>query len=66
MSHRRRYGFRSRIGAVMIQITNVWKSFNGKPVHKGVNLQVRDGETTVVLGKSGGGKSVLLKMIIEA
>lgn len=48
----------------MIQITNVWKSFNGKPVHKGVNLQVRDGETTVVLGKSGGGKSVLLKMII--
>lgn len=48
----------------MINIENVYKSFGEKEVHRGVNLDVRDGETTVILGKSGGGKSVLLKMII--
>lgn len=48
----------------MINIENVYKSFGEKEVHRGVHLDVRDGETTVILGKSGGGKSVLLKMII--
>lgn len=48
----------------MIRIENIWKQFDGKPVHRGVTFDVRDKETTVVLGKSGGGKSVLLKMII--
>lgn len=48
----------------MIAITNIWKSFGENQVHKGVNLTVADGATTVILGKSGGGKSVLLKMII--
>ncbi len=48
----------------MIQLTNIWKSFGDKQVHKGLNLQVRDHETLVIIGRSGGGKSVLLKMII--
>lgn len=48
----------------MITIQNIWKSFGDKQVHKGVDLTVRDNETTVILGRSGGGKSVLLKMII--
>lgn len=48
----------------MITIHNIWKSFGEKQVHKGVDLTVRDNETTVILGRSGGGKSVLLKMII--
>ncbi len=48
----------------MIQLTNIWKRFGEKQVHKGVNLEVRDNETLVILGRSGGGKSVLLKMII--
>ncbi|MEW5797492.1 MAG: ATP-binding cassette domain-containing protein [Bacteroidota bacterium] len=48
----------------MIMIQNIWKSFGDKEVHKGVNLTVSDNETTVILGRSGGGKSVLLKMII--
>lgn len=48
----------------MIAIQNIWKSFGDKQVHKGVDLTVRDNETTVILGRSGGGKSVLLKMII--
>lgn len=48
----------------MIRLTNIWKAFGEKQVHKGVNLEVHDNETLVILGRSGGGKSVLLKMII--
>ena len=48
----------------MIQLTNIWKKFGEKQVHNGVNLEVRDNETLVIIGRSGGGKSVLLKMII--
>ncbi len=48
----------------MIILTNIWKRFGEKQVHKGVDLEVRDNETLVILGRSGGGKSVLLKMII--
>lgn len=48
----------------MIQLTNIWKKFGDKQVHRGVNLEVRDNETLVIIGRSGGGKSVLLKMII--
>lgn len=48
----------------MIKLTNIWKRFGEKQVHTGVNLEVRDNETLVIIGRSGGGKSVLLKMII--
>jgi phospholipid/cholesterol/gamma-HCH transport system ATP-binding protein len=45
----------------MIQIQNLRKSFNGTEVLRGVEFEVHDGETVVVIGRSGGGKSVLLK-----
>jgi phospholipid/cholesterol/gamma-HCH transport system ATP-binding protein len=45
----------------MIQIQGLRKSFNGTEVLRGVDFEVRDGETVVVIGRSGGGKSVLLK-----
>ena len=48
----------------MIRIQNIWKKFGEKPVHRGITFDVMDKQTTVVLGRSGGGKSVLLKMII--
>ncbi len=49
----------------MIQIVDLHKSFNGKPVLRGIDLEIRDGETLVILGMSGTGKSVLLKHIMR-
>ena len=45
----------------MIQIEGLRKKFNGTTVLQGVDFEIRDGETTVIIGRSGGGKSVLLK-----
>lgn len=45
----------------MIRVHNLTRSFQGTPVLNGVNLDVNDGETLVIIGRSGGGKSVLLK-----
>ena len=48
----------------MIEFHGIWKAFAGEPVLKGVDLVVREGETLVLLGPSGTGKSVLLKHAI--
>jgi phospholipid/cholesterol/gamma-HCH transport system ATP-binding protein len=48
----------------MITVDHIHKSFDGTAVLRGVSFAVADGETLVVLGRSGCGKSVLLKMII--
>lgn len=48
----------------MIEYRGVWKSFGGDAVLRGVDLNVREGETLVLLGPSGTGKSVLLKHAI--
>jgi len=48
----------------MIEISDLRKSFGENQVLKGVNLRVNRGETVVVMGRSGCGKSVLLKHII--
>lgn len=48
----------------MIQIRNLWKKFGKLQVMGGMNLDIQDGETLVILGPSGIGKSVLLKHII--
>ena len=48
----------------MIEIRNLHKSFGPQHVLRGVNLDIQTGETMVVLGRSGTGKSVLLKLII--
>ncbi|MDD5043989.1 MAG: ABC transporter ATP-binding protein [Candidatus Omnitrophica bacterium] len=49
----------------MIEIREVSKSFNSHQVLNGLNLKIRDGETTVIIGRSGCGKSVLLKHIMR-
>ena len=48
----------------MIEIKELHKSFGEKKVLQGVNLTVNDGETLVVIGRSGSGKSVLIKHLI--
>ena len=48
----------------MIEIQNLSKSFNAHKVLDRVNLTVQTGETVVIIGRSGCGKSVLLKHII--
>ncbi len=48
----------------MIKIRNLWKKYGKLQVLAGLDLDVQNGETLVILGRSGMGKSVLLKHII--
>lgn len=50
---------------VLIDIQDVTKSFGTNEVLKGVTLQLYENENLVVLGKSGSGKSVLIKCIVN-
>jgi phospholipid/cholesterol/gamma-HCH transport system ATP-binding protein len=45
----------------IIKLEKLYKSFNSLKVLRDVNLTIKAGEITVILGRSGGGKSVLLK-----
>jgi phospholipid/cholesterol/gamma-HCH transport system ATP-binding protein len=47
-----------------VQVKTLHKSFGEQAVLNGINLQVRPGETLSILGQSGTGKSVLLKLIV--
>ena len=47
----------------MIWIEDLWKNFENKEVLTGLELYIPHGETLVIMGQSGCGKSVLLKMI---
>ena len=48
----------------LIQIEDVYKRFGDNQVLNGASLSIRKGEVGTIIGKSGGGKSVLLKHII--
>lgn len=48
----------------MIEIKNLHKSFGSKKVLQGVDLTIEDNETLVIIGRSGCGKSVMLKHIV--
>ncbi|MBL7084907.1 MAG: ABC transporter ATP-binding protein [Candidatus Omnitrophica bacterium] len=48
----------------MIEIINLCKSFNGHQVLKNLSLTIKKGQTEVIIGRSGCGKSVLLKHIV--
>ena len=49
----------------MIEFVNIYKNFGNKTVYKGLDLTIQDGESLVIIGQSGVGKSVLLKHIVR-
>lgn len=48
----------------MIEIKNLYKSFDGNQVLKNISVRFDKGQTNVIIGKSGSGKTVLLKTIL--
>ena len=48
----------------VIRVIDLRKSFGAQKVLDGINLEVERGKITVIIGKSGGGKSVLMKHLI--
>ena len=48
----------------MIEIRNLHKSFGSNLVLRGIDLDIDTGETLVIIGRSGCGKSVLIKHIV--
>ena len=48
----------------MIEVIDLYKSFNSQNVLRGINLKVEHGQIMALIGGSGNGKSVLLKLII--
>src|SRR5215813_4992953 len=48
----------------MIAVRSLAKKIDQQEILRGVNLEVKTGETLVIIGRSGGGKSVLLKHIV--
>ncbi len=48
----------------MIEVRDLSKSFGSHRIFEGVNFRIEHGESIVIIGRSGGGKSVLLKHLI--
>src|SRR5512136_2093842 len=48
----------------MIEFQRVYKSFDDEDVLKDVSFSIRPGETKIILGESGSGKSTILKLIL--
>lgn len=55
----------TQVFPLVIELGNLWKSFGDNAVLRGLNMCVRPGENVVVLGRSGSGKSVLIKCIVR-
>ncbi len=48
---------------VLLRADGICKQFNGIPVLKGVNLEIRKGEVHALMGENGAGKSTIIKII---
>ncbi|NLP12418.1 ATP-binding cassette domain-containing protein [bacterium] len=49
----------------MIEVRQLYKGFDGMPVLKGIDLDIHDNETLVILGPSGQGKTVFIKTLVR-
>jgi ABC-type Fe3+/spermidine/putrescine transport system ATPase subunit len=47
----------------MLEVANIWKSYEGAPLLRGISFTIAAGETVCLLGPSGSGKSTLLRII---
>lgn len=47
---------------VMIEVRHLYKSFGDKEVLKDINFKFEDGKTNLIIGQSGSGKTVLMKI----
>ena len=47
-----------------IRFVDIWKAFGPKRIYDGLHLDIHRGETITIIGGSGSGKSVLLKLLI--
>ena len=54
----------SKLDNPIIEIKNLYKSFGNNEVLKGLNITVNKGESLVVLGRSGSGKSIAIKCLV--
>ena len=48
----------------MIEIKQLYKSFEDKDVLRGINATFEAGQTNLIIGQSGSGKTVLMKCIV--
>lgn len=48
----------------MIEVKDLYKSFDDKEVLKGINTIFEDGKTNLIIGQSGSGKTVLMKNLV--
>lgn len=48
-----------------VRVRDLWFSYEGEPVLRGINLEVRAGQTVALVGPSGGGKSTLVDLLLR-
>lgn len=48
----------------MVEIRNIYKSFDGKQILKNINIQFAKGKCNLIIGQSGSGKTVLMKTLV--